>query len=245
MQRLAMYILRHIRKIYIELHQGTDAAPTVFDGTTDDRAKVLFYPSSYPSCRVPEHGTYTHEATASPIGGTTHACDPISHILTPTAPAVPSSFASHQSHPTGHVAYGVTYSGVPDASQRTTQVVLLSHTILARVEGHLPLAASRDALARVTTQSATDFLTTSLTPDTVLGHIPPAESDPLSSSSPSRFYQTLTSPQANPNVADRDVPIPVEAPHHDQHQTSRPGSDVVINVSLGAAPLPHDVDRSQ
>ena len=54
-QEIAICILRHIRKIYIALHQDTDAAPTAFDDSTDDYANVLFYPSSYPLCNIPEH----------------------------------------------------------------------------------------------------------------------------------------------------------------------------------------------
>ncbi|KAI0249975.1 hypothetical protein BJV78DRAFT_1223276 [Lactifluus subvellereus] len=52
---LAMFLLRHTRRIYIDIHQGTAAAPTRFDITTDDYANVLFYPSSYPWCPDRDH----------------------------------------------------------------------------------------------------------------------------------------------------------------------------------------------
>ena len=48
-------ILRGIRHFYITLHQGTDAAPTVFDASTLSGDAVLNYPSSYPLCNVAAH----------------------------------------------------------------------------------------------------------------------------------------------------------------------------------------------
>ena len=61
---------------------------------------------------------------------------------------------------------------------------------------------------------------------------------------PSATAISLAAPQANPNVADLGVPIPVEAPR-DQRRTLRSGPDIAIDGPLGAAPFPHDVDRSQ
>jgi hypothetical protein len=279
MQTLAMLILRHIRKIYIAIHQGTYAAPTKFNAFTDDYNNVLFYPDSYPLCSIPEHDT------AGPIGGTSHARDPTSNIVTPTAPAASSSSASRQSNPTHYLAHGMTLDGVPDMSHHTPQVTASSRSTVAPLEGHLQLIPP----PRATIQGTTDFpdtpltassntystqaasisiplqdlappssgtattleapgLSPSLTPATVPGHIPPAESDPCSSSPPSRFDQTLSatavspaSTQVNRNVAGPDVPIPVEAPH----ETSLSGPGRPIHVSFDAAPFPHDVDRSQ
>jgi len=47
--------LREIRHLYIDLHQGTDAAPTAFDASTDDRDSILNQPSSYLLCNIPTH----------------------------------------------------------------------------------------------------------------------------------------------------------------------------------------------
>ena len=48
-------ILRLIRRLYIVLHQNTDAAPTAFSATTDDSDPILFHPSSYPLCDIASH----------------------------------------------------------------------------------------------------------------------------------------------------------------------------------------------
>lgn len=48
-------ILCLIRCLYIDLHQGTDAAPTAFSHSTDDFDRVLFRPSSYPLCDIASH----------------------------------------------------------------------------------------------------------------------------------------------------------------------------------------------
>ena len=48
-------ILPRIRRLYITLHQGTDAAPTAFSASTDSFDGVLFEPSSYPLCNIASH----------------------------------------------------------------------------------------------------------------------------------------------------------------------------------------------
>jgi hypothetical protein len=55
-------VLRSIRQLYIGLHQGTDAAPTFFDASTDPRDPILDRPSSYPSCNIDSH----HPASTVP-----------------------------------------------------------------------------------------------------------------------------------------------------------------------------------
>jgi hypothetical protein len=53
------YILREIRHNYIALHQGTDAAPTMFSASTADHDDILSHDSSYPLCNVAGHHTDT------------------------------------------------------------------------------------------------------------------------------------------------------------------------------------------
>jgi hypothetical protein len=48
-------ILQSIRPHYIALHRGTEAAPTAFSEDTRDRADVLWGPSAYPLCNLPNH----------------------------------------------------------------------------------------------------------------------------------------------------------------------------------------------
>ena len=73
-------------------------------------------------------------------------------------------------------------------------------------------------------------------------HMPLAELDTFSAPPQSQVDQTpsatansLSSSQANLNMADTDVPTPVEA-FHDPHQTARSGPDIALDVPLPAAP---------
>ncbi len=56
------YIFIRIRNIYIALHQNTDAVPTRFSTSTNDNDSILWLPSSYPVCNIPDHhpGLTTH-----------------------------------------------------------------------------------------------------------------------------------------------------------------------------------------
>ena len=51
---IPVYILREIRHLYIALHQGTDASPTLFSNFTNIDI-TLFVPSSYPLCNIASH----------------------------------------------------------------------------------------------------------------------------------------------------------------------------------------------
>ena len=55
---IPFYILRHVRHIYIALHQGTDSAPTAFSAFTHDLDDILLQPSSYPLCNIPGHASH-------------------------------------------------------------------------------------------------------------------------------------------------------------------------------------------
>jgi hypothetical protein len=72
---------------------------------------------------------------------------------------------------------------------------------------------------------------------------PSSQSDQV----PSAIAISVISPQTNSDVADTDVPTPMEIPH-DLHQTARSGPDLTnltTDVSLGTTPSLHGVDRSQ
>jgi hypothetical protein len=67
---IPVYILREIRHLYIALHQGTDASPTLFSNFTNIDI-TLFVPSSYPLCNIASHRT-----------------DSAAHVPAPNSPAV-------------------------------------------------------------------------------------------------------------------------------------------------------------
>ena len=48
-------ILYEIRHLYITLHQGTDAAPTAFSAYSRPSDRILWEPTSYPSCDIGSH----------------------------------------------------------------------------------------------------------------------------------------------------------------------------------------------
>ncbi|KAH8993069.1 hypothetical protein EDB86DRAFT_1405155 [Lactarius hatsudake] len=54
-RNLSIYILKHIRNVYCDLHQSTVAAPRAFSSTTSDRASILLFPQSYPLCTIALH----------------------------------------------------------------------------------------------------------------------------------------------------------------------------------------------
>jgi hypothetical protein len=63
-------VLRGIRRLYIALHQGTDAAPTAFDASTDDLDDILNQPPSYPLCTIDtHHSNSTVPPPTQPIPG--------------------------------------------------------------------------------------------------------------------------------------------------------------------------------
>ena len=77
----AIQILVRIRHLYIDLHQGTDAAPTVFDASTADDDPILLDPFSYP-LRHPSdhHPRVDHNALG----------EPAHDLATPTTPVPPT-----------------------------------------------------------------------------------------------------------------------------------------------------------
>ena len=50
-----VWVLMIVRRIYLGLHRGTDAAPTAFSDSTGDFDPIFLRLSSYPLCNVPDH----------------------------------------------------------------------------------------------------------------------------------------------------------------------------------------------
>ncbi|KAI0296139.1 hypothetical protein B0F90DRAFT_1919155 [Multifurca ochricompacta] len=55
LESISIFLLRHIRHAFIDLHEGTNAAPTAFSASTADENPVLLSPSSYPLCGIESH----------------------------------------------------------------------------------------------------------------------------------------------------------------------------------------------
>jgi hypothetical protein len=92
-------VLRSIRQLYIALHQGTDAAPTAFDDSTEHLDDILREPSSYPLCNIDTHRPHRppHPAILR-IGGST---DPQQPEEANIFSGLPSSADDTPSHPQG------------------------------------------------------------------------------------------------------------------------------------------------
>ena len=65
---MAFHILGRIRDVYLALHRDTASAPIRFSASTSDEDDILWFPSSYPACKVPHHSSnltpHIHEADA-------------------------------------------------------------------------------------------------------------------------------------------------------------------------------------
>ncbi|KAI0252042.1 hypothetical protein BJV78DRAFT_1311137 [Lactifluus subvellereus] len=256
MRSNAMHILSVIHNLYIPVHRGPESTPFGPSWTTGDEGSVSHDTSSYTFCTVSSHHPHHPDLIASTSAG------PSTRFPEPT---LPSPLASHQSYPTRHVTYGTALGDVPDASQRTTQgttdfpaTSLTAHSdtySTQAVATPIPLQVFvPSSSGTVTSISEAPGISPSFLLPTVPGHTPPVELDLFSSSPPSQFDQTFSvtaispasSPlQANPNVADTDVPTLVGAPHDDPYQTAQSGPEVATDISLGTAPSPRDVDRPQ
>ena len=52
---IAFFILGRIRNIFLALHKDTNSTPIEFSASTSDEDGILWEPSSYPVCKVPDH----------------------------------------------------------------------------------------------------------------------------------------------------------------------------------------------
>jgi hypothetical protein len=97
------YVLQPIRHLYIALHQGTDAAPTAFDASTNEYDLVFHDPSSYPLCNIPGHRsdistsekTYPLTITSTPPNPPDAVLSTISPSSVPDVSSFPASTVDH------------------------------------------------------------------------------------------------------------------------------------------------------
>ncbi|KAH9009767.1 hypothetical protein EDB83DRAFT_2680992 [Lactarius deliciosus] len=182
-------ILRPIRKIYVTLHQDTDAAPTAFSASTGDLDVVLWFPTSYPLCNIPGHHSdptpHIHNdsatATFARTGPNDDAALPPSFLTSPDAPtsSVP---APH------HVLNNLTGVPLPDTFHPVHQAIIESL--------HIPVPSPDPAAAGAI-------------PDTVISMPDPAPEP--STPAPSLSFTSL--PAAVSLQHDADLRTPFDAPN--------------------------------
>jgi hypothetical protein len=93
---IAQHILSPIHNIYLTLHLHTDSVSTAFSADTGDNDQILWQPSVYPSCNVPDHQLHStpliHDVAAPTA--IVHGVPRNDALLVPTSltttPAVPS-----------------------------------------------------------------------------------------------------------------------------------------------------------
>jgi Family of unknown function (DUF6535) len=157
-------ILRHIRHIYIALHQGTDAAPAAFSSSTDDDNLILFESSSYPFCNIPGH-----QIVVSATGETTHPPTITSPTLPPpdgvlnttsAAPDLPPFPALAPDHSPIHPADEPSLHDIP----HPTAIIQSSNfSPPVNIENNLLAATPLDSVTAVATQGHADIATISPT----------------------------------------------------------------------------------
>ena len=94
---MAGYILRHIRNVFLSLHQHTDSAPTQFSASTGDLDHILQQRSSYPLCKVSDHHSdstpHIHDdgVSATPTHVIPHDANDAASVPSITSPNPPPS----------------------------------------------------------------------------------------------------------------------------------------------------------
>ncbi|KAH9963426.1 hypothetical protein BGW80DRAFT_1448258 [Lactifluus volemus] len=78
-RQIHSHILKPVRRIYVALHKGTNAAPTRFFHSTSDLSHVLSDPSSYPICDIPGPHSHIniHAADQTNIVDSSHLSPPV------------------------------------------------------------------------------------------------------------------------------------------------------------------------
>ena len=252
MSSLAIFILRHLRHIYIALHQGTDAAPTAFSASSGDYDDVLFHRRSYPLCNIPDHGTRPHETTHNQTNETDHVPAATYGVVIhpPTGVAalshlIPGRREGYRRPPASR---DVPALGASDGTIdfRAISSTASSHPLYTRAASTaISLQASPPSSSGTLPPSVAPATSPS-SPTTVPDHTP-AGLGSSSTSPPSKFDQSTSadispvSPPANPNVVDTGLPTAVEA----SHPTAPSRPDTATDVSFGATSFHHDWNRSQ
>ena len=124
-----VHTLRHIRHIYIALHQGTDAAPTAFSAATEALDSSLYEGSSYPLCNhrsnpIPEALDGKATPSTIPHHDATHAAVASSTISNLPSFPIPDSY-----HGSPHITDKSLPSDVPIARQCLIPVATSSHSV--------------------------------------------------------------------------------------------------------------------
>ena len=180
--RMASFILGRIRSVFLSLHQDTNSAPTQFSTSTGDEDDILWDPSSYPQCKVPDHHSYStpqiHDNDASLIRtcAIRHGHDNTAFVPFIATPDPTSSFT----HAPLSVSVDETHTDVLPPDNQISVPVSTQVTDRTSTEGH-----------RIPTISLSPVSTCA-----VHGNIDPSRMTQPSTSSPSHKSNASASPSA-------------------------------------------------
>ena len=180
-RQMASLILRRIRKVFLSLHQDTNSAPTQFSTFTGDDDRILWEPSSYPVCKVPDHCSDSRPPIHDPDHGVpTTLARAISHD--PNIPAfAPSLACPDPSSSSAHAPLRVDEI-FADAPPLDNQISIQGSSQVIRqttTEGHRIPTASQSPVTTCAIQDSTgpstmQTSTSSLSPKSNPSASPPA-----------------------------------------------------------------------
>ena len=199
-------VLLEIRHLYIDLHQGTDAAPTAFSNSTHPNDDILWQVSSYPLCNIASHrpDSLLHPL---PSGGRTVLRQveqaSIAGLYSPPDPTTPSEIGDSSQPPaTTEPAFPVHTSSYP--TDPSPPSVALPDTPLVALLPHTPQGSTQwDIVATGAASAANPLL-----PPSVAGFFIPA-SPPSSHVLPSTNTETLALPlDTTPSLSTGNARLP-------------------------------------
>ncbi len=250
---IAWRILRHIRDVYVALHQDTNSSPTRFSPSTNDQAYILEEPSAYPLCRVPGHhpssAPHIHEVSAS----ITSPCA----VMHDSAALFPDPFASSTDAPSFpvpapvHVDEHLIY--VPPLDNNISVSVTLQPADQTTIESHRIPATSPDSVTSRETQGGIDATARPMpfsTPELSASSRPSASTSPPSAvtvqhTAHRRTPSDIPNIPSSPSTAVFDNMLPTGPPlspdspvTRSDHESSSPGSHSSILASAAPGPSP-------
>ena len=205
-------VLRLIRRRYIDLHEGTDAAPTAFSASTDHVDPILWQASSYALCDIASHRPVPVPTSRTvPLAQTTDSPDASPHHFTSGGRQVDqANIVAESSDPTTsnqvghssqvlavtsespalpvHTSPRPTDASPPGAGAAALQDTPLSATLSFPPEGII----SQDVVAPSAKPDTGEILSTASMPAPTLATVPESTPPVLGESSTSRDADDAT-----------------------------------------------------
>ena len=213
-QLMADQILGQIRHIYLALHQNTDSAPTRFSSFTHDNDSILWEPSSYPLCKVPEHRS----------DSTPHIHD--EGVLTTLAGAIP--------HDTNTPTFVPSLVGpdLPSSPPHSPFPVNEAFTDVLPLDDQIPVPVSTQGIGQMTTEGRRIPPISPVTTYSMHGSVDPSRTTKPSTSSHSPKSNASASPPADIAVGHTELSRTPSGDPNSLSQPSPPVIDAILPTGL-------------